>query len=289
MIALLQQNQTLFLVLLFLTGACVGSFLNVVIYRLPRLLQQQWNSQCKELLELPVDNSEGDAPGIAYPPSFCPQCKSPIKAWHNVPILGYILLRGKCAACAVKIPIRYPMIETLTAVLTVLLGLKFGLEVKTIFVMVLAWSLIALTFIDIDHHLLPDNITLPLMWLGLIANISSTFTTLSNAVIGAVAGYMSLWILYQVHHRLTGKEGMGYGDFKLLAALGAWFGWTMLPIIALIASLSGTIFALWNMVFAGHGKNIPIAFGPFLATAGMVTLLWGDIIVGRYLTFFALP
>ena len=288
MIALFQQNESLFLVSLFLIGACVGSFLNVVIYRLPRSLQQQWSRQCQELLEITATDSENTAPGIAYPPSFCPSCKTPIKAWHNLPILGYIFLKGRCNSCNVKIPARYPVIETFTALLTVFLGLKFGLEWKTLFALVLAWSLITLTFIDIDHHLLPDNITLPLMWLGLIANLNGIFTSLHSAVIGAIAGYMCLWILYQIHFRLTGKEGMGYGDFKLLAALGAWFGWSILAVVALIASLSGTIFAVWNMIFSGSGKNMPIAFGPFLALSGLVILLWGDIIIERYLTFFLL-
>ena len=267
---------------LLLLGLTVGSFLNVVIYRLPLMMEGRWRRDCCELLEIEQEKQE-TALGLATPNSHCPHCKAAIKPWQNIPVVSYLLLGGKCAECNAKISIRYPIIELVTGLMTMALAWFFPLSAALAGVILLTWALIALTMIDIDHQLLPDDITLPLLWLGLLFNTAGTFATLQDAVIGAAAGYLLLWSIYWVFKLVTGKEGMGYGDFKLLAALGAWLGWQMLPLIVLLSSLVGAICGVALMIINRRGKDIPIPFGPYLAAAGWIALLWGPDILSRYL------
>jgi len=263
-------------------GLVVGSFLNVVIYRLPLMMETRWRRDCCELLEVEQEKQETPL-NLATPNSHCPICKSPIKPWQNIPVLSYLLLRGKCSNCATPIAPRYPVMELVTGLMTLALAWFFDLSPALLGAALLTWSLIALTMIDIDHQLLPDDITLPLLWLGLLFNLTATYTTLSDAVIGAMAGYLILWSIYWVFKLLTGKEGMGYGDFKLLAALGAWLGWQALPLIILLSSLVGAVCGIALMIIKRRGKEIPIPFGPYLAMAGWIALLWGDDIMSGYL------
>lgn len=263
-------------------GLVVGSFLNVVIYRLPLMMESRWRRDCCELLE--VEQEKLEAPlNLATPNSHCPICKTAIKPWQNIPVLSYLLLRGKCGNCATPIAPRYPVLELVTGLMTLALAWFFDLSPALLGAALLTWSLIALTMIDIDHQLLPDDITLPLMWLGLLFNLTATYATLPDAVIGAMAGYLILWSIYWVFKLLTGKEGMGYGDFKLLAALGAWMGWQVLPLIILLSSLVGAVCGIALMIIQRRGKEIPIPFGPYLAMAGWIALLWGDDIMSGYL------
>jgi leader peptidase (prepilin peptidase)/N-methyltransferase len=267
---------------LLLLGLTVGSFLNVVIYRLPLMMEARWRQDCCELLEVEQEK-QGTVLGLATPNSHCPSCKAPIKPWHNIPVLSYLLLGGRCANCGVAISPRYPVIEAVTGVMTLTLAWYFPLSPALLGAVLLTWALIALTMIDVDHQLLPDSITLPLLWLGLLFNTAGTFTPLQDAVFGAAAGYLLLWSIYWLFKLLTGKEGMGYGDFKLLAALGAWLGWQMLPLIVLLSSLVGALCGVALMFIKRRGKDIPIPFGPYLAAAGWIALLWGDTLVARYL------
>ena len=263
-------------------GLLVGSFLNVVIYRLPLMMESRWRRDCCELLE--IDREKQEKPlNLATPNSHCPQCKAAIKPWQNIPIISYLLLGGKCSVCAQQISIRYPLLELTTGLMTMTLAWYFQLSPALFGAVIFTWSLIALTMIDIDHQLLPDDITLPLLWLGLLLNLNATFVSLPEAVIGAMAGYLILWGVYQVFRLLTGKEGMGYGDFKLLAALGAWMGWQALPLIILLSSVVGVIIGIALMIIKRRGRDIPIPFGPYLAMAGWIALLWGDNIMARYL------
>jgi leader peptidase (prepilin peptidase)/N-methyltransferase len=264
-------------------GLLVGSFLNVVIYRLPLMMETRWRRDCCELLEVEPEKQEAPL-NLATPNSHCPQCKAAIKPWENVPVISYLLLGGKCSSCAARISPRYPIIELVTGLMTLALAWFFPFSPALLGAVLLTWALIALTMIDVDHQLLPDDITLPLMWLGLLFNLQATFTSLNDAVIGAIAGYLILWTIYQVFKLLTGKEGMGYGDFKLLAALGAWLGWQMLPEIILLSSLVGAICGVALMAIKRRGKEIPIPFGPYLAIAGWLALLLGD---GNYGSVFA--
>ena len=263
-------------------GLVVGSFLNVVIYRLPLMMETRWRRDCCELLEVEQEKEEALL-NLATPNSHCPICKSPIKPWQNIPVLSYLLLRGKCGNCATPIAPRYPVLELVTGLMTLALACFFDLSPALLGAALLTWSLIALTMIDIDHQLLPDDITLPLLWLGLLFNLTATYATLSDAVIGAMAGYLILWSIFWVFKLLTGKEGMGYGDFKLLAALGAWLGWQALPLIILLSSLVGAVCGIALMIIKRRGKEIPIPFGPYLAMAGWIALLWGDDIMSGYL------
>jgi leader peptidase (prepilin peptidase)/N-methyltransferase len=264
-------------------GLLVGSFLNVVIYRLPVMMETRWRRDCCELLE--VEQEKQDAPlNLATPNSHCPHCKTPIKPWQNIPVVSYLLLGGKCGNCATPISPRYPIIELVTGLMTLALAGFFEFSPALLGAVLLTWALISLTMIDVDHQLLPDDITLPLIWLGLLFNLQSTYVSLNDAVIGAMAGYLILWTIYQTFKLLTGKEGMGYGDFKLLAALGAWVGWQMLPEIILLSSLVGAISGIALMVVKRRGKEIPIPFGPYLAVAGWLALLLGD---GTYGSVFA--
>jgi leader peptidase (prepilin peptidase)/N-methyltransferase len=267
---------------LFCLGLAVGSFLNVVIYRLPLMMESRWRRDCCELLELEQEKQEV-ALNLATPNSHCPRCKSPIRPWQNIPVLSYLILRGKCSVCSQPISPRYPLLELTTGLMTLSLAWYFPLSAALLGAIIFTWSLIALTMIDIDHQLLPDDITLPLLWLGLLFNLNGTYVSLSEAVVGAAAGYLILWSVYQAFRLLTGKEGMGFGDFKLLAALGAWMGWQMLPLIILLSSLVGAIIGIALMIIKRRGKDIPIPFGPYLAMAGWIALLWGDQIMARYL------
>jgi len=265
-------------------GLCVGSFLNVVIHRLPKMLDRGWRAQCAELSgetapDLPAYN-------LVVPRSQCPACGHRIAALENIPVLSFLALRGHCSACGTTISPRYPLVELLTAALTAAAVLRFGATATALAACVLVWSLIALTFIDFDTQLLPDNITLPLAWAGLLANVaglSPAGAILRDAVIGAVAGYLSLWSVYWIFKLVRGKEGMGYGDFKLLAALGAWLGWQMLPLIVLLSSLVGAAIGIGLVVFKGRDHQIPLAFGPYLAIAGVVALFFGKALMAMYL------
>lgn len=262
-------------------GLLVGSFLNVVIHRLPRMMERDWQSQCAELRgEAPLEH---EPLSLAKPRSRCPNCGHAIGALENIPILSWLLLRGRCSACQAPISPRYPIIEALTGLLTAFAAAHFGFGWTAAGAILLIWCLIALTFIDFDTQLLPDAITLPLLWAGLLLNLSSTFIDLQSAVLGAIIGYLALWSVYWGFKLTTGKEGMGYGDFKLLAALGAWLGWQMLPLVILLSSLVGAVVGIALIVLAKQGRNVPIPFGPYLAAAGLLALFWGQDITQGYL------
>ena len=269
-----------------LLGLCVGSFLNVVIHRLPRMMEREWKAQCAELRgEAPP---EGEPLTLALPRSRCPHCGHQITALENIPLFSYlVLLRGKCAGCGQRISPRYPIIELLTGLVSAYAAWHFGPTLQLAGALLLIWALIALSAIDFDTQLLPDSITLPLLWLGLLFNLSATFAELPAAVIGAMAGYLALWSVFWLFRLATGKEGMGYGDFKLLAALGAWLGWPLLPAIILISSVVGAVVGVTLIIAARHGRNVPIPFGPYLAAAGVITLFWGDAITRGYLGLIA--
>ena len=260
----------------------LGSFLNVVIYRLPLIMESRWRQGCYELLEM--EGEKADTPmSLAFPNSHCPACEAPIKPWQNVPVISYLVLRGKCASCATPIAKRYPILELVTGVMTMLLAFYFHTPVALLGVALFTWALIALTMIDVDHQLLPDDITLPLLWLGLLFNVFGVFAPLTDAVIGAMAGYGILWSVYWLFKLVTGKEGMGYGDFKLLAALGAWMGWQDLPLVILLSSVVGAVLGIVLIFMRGRSKDTPMPFGPYLAMAGWIALLWGDAITDSYL------
>jgi len=263
-----------------LVGLCVGSFLNVVIHRLPKMLERGWQAQCAEL--------RGEAPSseptynLVVPRSACPACGQQITALQNVPIVSWLALRGRCAKCKAPIPARYPLVEALGGLLAACAIWRFGVTPQGLAACVLLWSLLALTMIDFDTQLLPDSITLPLLWAGLIVNLWGVFASLPNAVIGAVAGYLSLWTIYWLFKLIRGKEGMGYGDFKLLGALGAWLGWQVLPVIVLLSSVVGAVIGITLIVFKGRDHNVPLAFGPFLAIAGAIALFFGPMLVRTF-------
>jgi leader peptidase (prepilin peptidase)/N-methyltransferase len=262
-------------------GLLVGSFLNVVIHRLPKMMERDWHGQCAELRG--EDVSESEALSLVKPRSRCPNCGHAITALENIPILSWLVLRGRCSGCNTRISIRYPITEALTGALTAFTAVHFGFGWTAAGAIVLIWCLIALTFIDFDTQLLPDSITLPLLWAGLLINLAGTFTDLQSAVLGAVIGYLSLWSVYWGFKLTTGKEGMGYGDFKLLAALGAWLGWQMLPLVILLSSLVGAVVGIALIVLAKQGRNVPIPFGPYLAAAGFLALFWGKELTQSYL------
>lgn len=264
-----------------LLGAIVGSFLNVLILRLPQRMAAELDAECARAEPPPARWFGLDY--LIHPPSSCPHCGHRIKAWENIPILGWLMLRGRCSNCQAPISARYPIIEGITALLSALLVWRFGLTPDVLPLAVLLWGLIALAMIDLDHQLLPDVLTLPLLWLGLLVNLDNTQALLSDAVIGAALGYASLWIVFQVFRLLTGKEGMGYGDFKLFALFGAWLGWQMLPQILLVSSLVGALVGIAMILFRGRDHQVPIPFGPYLAIAGGIALLWGQQINQAYL------
>lgn len=269
-------------------GLAIGSFLNVVIVRLPKMMTNSWKADCCELLELEPPPQQSTF-NLLLPASECPSCGHQIRPWENIPVLSYLFLRGRCSACRSRISIRYPLIEIATGILSVLVLLHFGWTAQGMLGLVLVWALIALTGIDIDTQLLPDKITLPLLWLGLLANSAGAFVSLEDAVYGAAAGYLLLWSVFWGFKLLTGKEGMGYGDFKLLAALGAWMGWQALPTIVLLSSFVGAVIGIAGILIQGRDRNVPIPFGPYLAIAGFITLLWGDNLLQMYLQFIHIP
>ena len=265
-----------------LLGLLVGSFLNVVIHRLPRMMERDWQCQCADLRGEAVP--QGEDISLVRPRSRCPACGHSISALENIPVISWLVLRGKCSACHAPISARYPLIEVLSGLLTAGAALYFGFDWNALGAFLLIWALIALTFIDFDTTYLPDSITLPLLWCGLLFNVGNTYTDLASAVIGAAAGYLALWSVYWGFKLLTGKEGMGYGDFKLLAALGAWMGWQMLPVIVLLSSVVGAIVGISLIVLAKRGREIPIPFGPYLAAAGLIAFFWGERLSDYYLS-----
>jgi leader peptidase (prepilin peptidase)/N-methyltransferase len=281
MIQILSNHPSLFITLAVLFGLMAGSFLNVVIHRLPKMMERSWKAQCAELNGQPVPSQS--AYNLVVPRSACPACGHQINALQNIPVVSYLLLDGKCASCKTPISPRYPLVETLTGILAGFIAWRFGLGWLTLAAFFLAASLIALTFIDFDTQLLPDDITLPLLWIGLLFNLNGGFTTIRSAVIGAMAGYLALWSIYWLFKLVTGKEGMGYGDFKLLAAIGAWFGWQLLPAVILLSSLAGSIVGIAMIVVAKQGRNVPIPFGPYLALGGIAALFWGPQLAQLYL------
>ncbi len=270
-----------------LFGLLIGSFLNVVIHRLPIMLERDWRRQAAEILVDPAAAPAGVEDtvfNLLRPRSSCPNCKALIRAWENIPVLSYLLLGGRCANCSAPIGLRYPLVELATGALTALVAWHFGFTPECAGALLLTWSLIALAVIDLDHQILPDVITLPLLWAGIAFTLlaPTTFTDLRSSVIGAIAGYLSLWSVYHLFRLVTGKEGMGYGDFKLFAALGAWLGWQMLPVIILLSALVGAVTGIALIVIRGRDRQLPIPFGPFLAAAGFTAMLWGPELVTSY-------
>lgn len=294
---ILSQQPLFFSSFVFIVGLLVGSFLNVVIYRLPIMMQRGWRRECIEFLRLssedipanlrPIierDEVTEEPFNLGIPSSHCPRCDSPVKPYQNIPVISYLFLRGKCAVCKAPIPLRYPVVELLTALTSAIVAWRFGYSPQTIFALLLTWSLITLSFIDFDHHLLPDSINLPLLWLGLLLSLFDIFTDSRSSIIGSIAGYGSLWTVYHLFRIATGKEGMGYGDFKLLALFGSWLGWQYLPLIILLSSLTGALIGITMVLFVKHDHTVPIPFGPYLAAAGWLALLWGSDISKLYLT-----
>jgi leader peptidase (prepilin peptidase)/N-methyltransferase len=279
-----RSNPWLLITTAVVAGLMVGSFLNVVIHRLPKLMERQWRAECAELTGgTPPPAERYD---LVVPRSSCPACGHRITALENIPIASYIALGGKCSACKSRISWRYPLVEALAGLLAGFIAWKYGLSAAMLGALVFAWAMIALTFIDLDTFYLPDSITLPLLWAGLLVNVAGTYTDLRSAVIGAAAGYLALWSVYWLFKIATGKEGMGYGDFKLLAAIGAWLGWKVLPLVILLSSFVGAAVGIALIVFARRGRSVPIPFGPYLACAGLVALFWGDGLNRLYLDFF---
>ncbi|MHB8427120.1 MAG: prepilin peptidase [Acidiferrobacterales bacterium] len=266
-------------------GLVIGSFLNVVIHRLPVMLTRGWQRECRELLGTTGGTQEDPPYNLVRPDSQCPHCSHAIRAWENIPVLSYLWLRGRCSACGQHISLRYPAVELSAGILAVVAAFHFGIGAAAAAACALSWALLALAFIDFDHQLLPDAITLPLLWAGLIINSFHVFASLQSAVAGAAAGYLSLWLVYHGFRLITGKDGMGHGDFKLLAALGAWLGWQNLPLIILLASMVGAIIGLGLIGFRGRDRAQPMPFGPFLCVAGWIGLLWGSTLTGYYLQF----
>lgn len=285
-ITVMQSHLWFYLLTIGLVSLCVGSFLNVVIYRIPKMMQREWQAECRILLaeELKTaEKSPSEVFNLIKPNSTCPKCKTAIKPWQNIPVISWLLLKGKCASCENPISVRYPIIEMLTALLSLVVAINLGASNLALLYIVITWVLIALTFIDIDHMLLPDQLTLPLVWLALIASILGiTTVTPEEAIIGAACGYLSLWSVFWLFKLVTGKEGMGYGDFKLLAVFGALLGWQSLLTIILLSSVVGAVIGIILLSIQGKDKATPIPFGPYLAIAGWVTLLWGEHIQQYY-------
>ena len=270
-------------------GLIIGSFLNVVILRFPEQLKYSWRHESEDFLGIANQSAEPEETlSLSAPASRCPSCGVPIKPWHNIPVVSYVFLGGKCKACSTPISIQYPLVELFSALTTAFIIFQFGLSLMAAYCLIFTWVLITLTGIDFREQLLPDQITLPLLWLGLFANLSGTFVPLNEAVIGALAGYLSLWSVFWLFKLVTGKEGMGYGDFKLLAALGAWMGWQMLPLIIILSTFVGALVGVVGLLMRTRERQVPMAFGPFLAMAGWIALIWGDKILGSYLSVFGL-
>lgn len=281
------ENTYFFLLFIAAFSLLIGSFLNVVIYRLPHMIVNAWNLECREYLGLkPPAASEKDNLNLWLPFSHCTQCKKRLKPWHNIPVLSYLILRAKCAYCQRKISMRYPLVELICCVTSVYVAWRFGFTLQTVAALLFTWSLICLTFIDLDHHLLPDHLTLSLLWAGLFFSLFHVFVVPEHAIIGAIAGYSIFAFIQWAFKLATGKVGMGRGDYKLLAALGAFLGWQQLPLIILLSSVIGLIFGLTHMVMRRQFKSIPLPFGPYLAIAGWISLMWGNEILHLYLNTF---
>ena len=295
LIDLLEQNLMFFTSSIFILGLLVGSFLNVVIYRLPVIFKREWRKDCVNYLEenykakiqLDTSNEPKEPFNLVKPDSTCPNCGHKIRAWENIPVISYIFLKAKCSGCKTPISFRYPFIELLSASLAALCAWNFGFTVAGFSAVLLSWALISLAMIDYDTQYLPDQITLPFLWLGLILNLENTFTNIESAVVGAIIGYLALWSVHHLFKLVTKKEGMGYGDFKLLALLGAWMGWQFLPVIIILSSLVGSIIGISLILFKKHQREIPIPFGPYLAIAGWIALLWGTEINQSYLNWIS--
>ena len=293
MAELFTQAPMVFIAVAFAFALVIGSFLNVVIYRLPLMMQRDWREQCDELSKEPATELPEGKFNIIVPRSRCPSCGAAIKAWQNIPVLSYLLLGAQCSNCQKSISVRYPLVETMTAILAAICAWHFGFGWEALMAIGLSFALVATSLIDADHQIIPDSIVIPLMWAGLImslfhplAGADTLFIAPQDAIVGAVAGYLSLWSVYQLFKLITGKEGMGYGDFKLLAALGAWLGWQALPTIILMSAVVGAVIGIALIVFRGRDRQIPIPFGPYLAAAGWITMLWGETIKNAYLDIF---
>ncbi len=300
---ILQSSPLLFTVMSGVLGLMVGSFLNVVIHRLPKMMEMGWQQQCAELSQRDAGENQSAAEtsvagvkpllhttyNLIVPRSACPHCNHAISAWENIPVVSYLLLRGKCRSCGAAISPRYPIIEAVSGMLCAYAAWHFGFGWAAIGALLLIWALLALTAIDFDTQLLPDDITLPLLWAGLLFNLFGVYTGLQSAVLGAVTGYLVLWTVYWLFKLTTGKEGMGYGDFKLLAAMGAWLGWQMLPLIILLSSLVGAVVGITLIVALKHGRHVPIPFGPYLAGGGLIALFWGQTLTQGYLQLLSAP
>jgi leader peptidase (prepilin peptidase) / N-methyltransferase len=268
---------------LLVLGLCIGSFLNVVIHRLPRMMEREWREQCAELAAAPAAAPPEGRYNLFLPRSACPACGRRIAALENIPVLSWLWLRGKCAGCGTRISPRYPVVELAAGAIGGYVAWRYGVTPAAAGALLFCWTLLALAVIDLDTQLLPDDLTLPLLWAGLLFNLQAVFVPLPTAVIGAVAGYLALWLVYWAFRLATGKEGMGFGDFKLLAAIGAWLGWQKLPLVILLSSVVGATVGIALIAFARHGREKPIPFGPYLAAAGVIALLWGDLIIRRWL------
>ena len=280
--SLLQSSPAVLIITAVLVGLMVGSFLNVVIHRLPRILERQWRTECAELTETAPPPAERY--NLIVPRSACPKCGHRITALENIPIASYVILGGKCRGCSAPISKRYPLVEALSGVLAGYIAWRYGWSAAMAGALLFAWAMIALAFIDFDTFYLPDSITLPLLWAGLLFNLGGTFTDIRSAVIGGAAGYLTLWTVYWTYKLATGKDGMGYGDFKLLGAIGAWLGWKMLPLVILVSSFLGAAVGIALIVFARRGRNVPIPFGPYLVIAGLIGLFWGESLTRQYLS-----
>ncbi len=296
LVALYSASPLLFAGSVFVLGLMIGSFLNVVIYRLPIILEREWQSQAAELLVPAEGIPPGAAPAqatrmtLSTPRSACPACKAPISAWQNIPVVSWLLLRGKCASCRTAISVRYLLVELATGLLSAWVAWHFGFSSATACALPITWALVALTGIDIDHQLLPDSITLPLLWAGLLAAVllgpvanAPLPVSPRDAILGAAAGYLSLWLVFHAFRLITGKEGMGYGDFKLFAALGAWLGWKLLPLIILLSAATGAVIGILMIAFRGRDRAAPMPFGPYLAAAGWLAMMYGNSLISGYL------
>jgi len=278
----LQQNFALTIFLLLIFSLLIGSFLNVIIYRLPIIMQRQWRKECHEFLKIEDKEEQNERFNILLPPSHCPSCKARIRAWENIPLISYLILRGKCAHCKALISFQYPLIELLSAVLAIIVVFELGFSVAAFSAIILTWCLLVLTIIDIQHQFLPDDLTLSLLWIGLLLNLFGVFTDINSAIIGAMSGYLSLWLVNKLFKLIRGKDGMGYGDFKLFALFGGWLGWQLLPFIILVSAAVGALVGVGLILFKGRDRQLPIPFGPYLAMAGWVAMLWGQDILRWY-------
>ena len=291
--AMLTESAVTFIALVFVFSLLIGSFLNVVIYRLPVMMSKAWRAEAEEILAEPAEDLPEGRFDLVQPRSRCRNCGTQITALQNIPVVSYLLLGGKCAACGVRISARYPIVELLTAALSAVVAWRFGLGPEAVVGIGITWTLVAISVIDIDHQIIPDSIVLPLLWAGLIASLFSPvpgaqtlFIDPASSIVGAAIGYLSLWTVYHGFRLVTGKEGMGHGDFKLLGAFGAWLGWNMLPLIILLSAVVGAIVGIGMIALRGHDRNIPIPFGPYLAAAGWIAMLYGEQIVTSYLKLF---